>query len=76
MKKFVSWLYYRIIYLPEMKKKLKEHYPDAKITVRRAKTPSDEGILIEPEDIQEQGSPAQYRQAERERKWISDDQLH
>ena len=58
MKRFISWLYYRIVYLPEMKKKLKQYYPEANITVRRG---SNDPLT---------------RQAEREREWISDDELH
>ncbi len=58
MKRFISWLYYRIVYLPEMEKKLKQYYPEANITVRRG---SNDPLT---------------RQAEREREWISDDELH
>jgi len=58
MKRFVSWLYYRIVYLPEMKKKLKEYYPECKITVTRG-----------PKD-------PLTRQAERERRYVKDDELH
>ncbi len=61
----------KFVYLPETRRKLKELYPEANITVRQAK---DKVVVTE--EFKEQATPAQYRQAERERKWISDDELH
>jgi len=47
-----------------MEKKLRSMYPDANITVK----PSNRNSI----DIE----AGQYKQAQRERKWISDDELH
>ena len=32
IKKLVSWIYLKVVYLPEFKKKVEEQYPDAEIT--------------------------------------------
>lgn len=32
IKKLVTWIYLRIVYLPEFKKKVEKMYPDANIT--------------------------------------------
>ena len=31
IQKFVSWLYLKVVYMPEFKKKMKQAYPDAEI---------------------------------------------
>lgn len=61
MKRFVNWLYLRFVYLPELKEQIKREYGP--------------GVTIEVTEWLEQ-DPLQVRQAEIERKWISDDELH
>ncbi len=66
IKKFVTWLYLRVVYLPDFKKKVERMYPDAKITY---------STRIE-DDYDYELERRIMRQAELERKWISDDNLH
>ena len=61
----------RFVYLPQARKQLKRMYPEANITVRQARD-----TVVVAEKISQQATAAQYRQAEKERKWISDDELH
>ena len=61
MKRFVNWLYLRFVYLPELKEQLQKEYGP--------------GVTIKVTEWLEQDH-IQIRQAEIERKWISDDELH
>jgi len=66
MKRLISWLYTKYVFLPAMEEKLRQMYPGAKIEVRSS---DRNGIVIEEEN-------PQYRQTARERERIPDDRLH
>ena len=62
IKKLVSWLYLKVVYMPEFKRKVEEAYPDAEITYStRVESPLERQIM---------------RQACFERERIPDDHLH
>lgn len=66
IKKFVTWLYLRVVYLPLFREKIEKQYPGAKVTYSTAT-----------EDYYDDELKRRImRQAELERKWISDDHLH
>jgi len=67
IKKFVYWLYLRVVYLPELKKTIRETYPGARISVNikdldRSKNTEDR--------------VRQVQKAQWEREWIPDDELN
>ncbi len=66
IKKFVTWLYLKVVYLPLFKEKIEKQYPDARITystrIEDDYDPELEGRIM--------------RQAWFERERIPDDHLH
>lgn len=67
IKSLVTWLYLRIVYLPEFKKKVENMYPDADISYSHTR----EGYILT-EDVDSKI----MRQARFERERIPNDQLH
>ena len=69
IKKFVSWLYMNVVYLPLLKEKIEADYPGVKVTCtgRVAETEIDDDPELENRIM---------RQAWFERERIPDDNLH
>ena len=72
IKKFVTWLYLKVVYLPEFKKKVERMYPNAEITYS-TRIEEDQGdglvgVIVDQERV--------MRQAWFERERIPDAHLH
>ncbi len=69
IKKFVYWLYLKVVYLPALKDKIKADYPG--VTVKCKIKDLDRGFLImDAREIRH------IQQAQYEREWIPDDKLN
>ncbi len=66
IKKFVTWLYLKVVYLPTLKEQIEEEYPGAKVTCTSR--------IKDTRDYELEGRI--YRQACFERERIPDDHLH
>ena len=64
IKKFIYWLYLRVVYLPELKAKIRGAYPGVRISCRIKDLDSDEDNVRE------------VQKAQHEREWIPDDKLN
>ena len=69
IKKFIYWLYLKVVYLPQLTEKIKRDYPGA--TVKCNIKDLDRGFLIMDARQVRNIQKAQY-----EREWIPDDELH
>ena len=72
IKKLVTWLYLKVVYLPEFKKKVERMYPNAEITYS-TRVEEDQGdglvgVIVDQERV--------MRQAWFERERIPDARLH
>ena len=63
IKRFVYWLYMRVVYLPELKKKIKAQYPGVRISCKI-------------KDLDRDLEVKQVQKAQWEREWIPDDKLN
>ena len=71
IKKFVYWLYLRVVYLPELKKTIRETYPGARISVN-IKDLDRSGFINKDTETKVR----QVQKAQWEREWIPDDELN
>ncbi len=69
IKKLITWIYLRVVYLPEFKKKVEAAYPDANITYT---TRIEEDPVLPDRELEGRI----MRQAWFERERIPDDHLH
>jgi len=67
IKKFIYWLYLRFVYLPELKKTIRETYPGARISVNIKDLDRSKNT---------EAKVRQVQQAQYEREWIPDDKLN
>ncbi len=69
IKKFIYWLYLRVVYLPDLKAKIRKSYPGVRIKCKISDL--DKGYVISDEE-----NVRQVQNAQSEREWIPDDKLN
>ena len=69
IKRFIYWLYMKVIYLPALREQIQKTYPGVRFSCKIKDL--DKGFVLTDETKVRLVQKAQY-----EREWIPDDQLH